>query len=440
MNSMEKPGLKRKIGVWGLSFNLMNIMIGAGIFVLPAIVAGGLGSAGFLAYIFCGILIGLVMLCFAEIGSIITADGGVYAYLDRALGDYFGFKAAILFLISAIAADAAVANAVVDILDSLLAVDFTPFTRSLFFFIIFGGLAILNIRGVKEGISLVKLVTLAKLTPLILFVFLTSGDIQLEFLKIDAMPSLHNIGQVSLILFFAFQGAEGGLSVSGEVMNPQKTIPRAIFIAIGGALILYLLIQMSSVGVLGPSLENFKENPLGEVAKVVIGPAGLTLMIIGAGVSMFGNLSSEILSMPRMLYGAAKDRVIPFRALASVHPKFATPYVAIIVYSGLDLIFASLGGFKQLAILSTSVVLLIYFGIAVSVMKLRLQNKTKVPGSFRIPGGFFVPIAALVVIIWFLSSLTLKEVLVVASIIAVLTLIYFTIILKFKKSGNGRKV
>jgi APA family basic amino acid/polyamine antiporter len=437
---MNNPLLKREIGVWGLSFNLMNIMIGAGIFVMPAIVAEGLGAASFIAYLFCGFLISLVMLCFAEIGSIITADGGVYAYIDRTLGNYFGFNAAILYLISAISADAAIANAIVDIADSLVAVEFTVLMRTISFFIIFSSLAFINIRGVKEGVTLVKIITLVKLTPLILFVFLVSPEIQLEFLKIESMPSLHEIGQVSLILFFAFQGSEGGLSVNGEVKNPQKTIPRAIFIAISGALILYLLIQVVSTGVMGPSLALNKENPLGEVANIVLGPIGLTLMIVGAAVSMLGNLSSEILSVPRLLYGAAKDRVIPIKIISAIHPRFATPYVSIIIIAGLDFLFASIGGFKQLAILSSSTVLLVYFGMAVAVIKLRVQKKPRVLGSFRIPGAYLVPIASGAVIIWFMSHLSQKEFIALVIIVAVLALIYFTIVKKINKSKSKTDV
>ena len=101
-----------------------------------------------------------------------------------------------------------------------------------------------------------------------------------------------------------------------------------ILIAVKGALVFYILIQTAAIGVLGTSRVEYRQNPLGEVAKFVLGPAGLTLMIIGAGVSMLGNLSSVILSMPRVFYGTAKDRVIPIRILSALHPKFATPYVA----------------------------------------------------------------------------------------------------------------
>ena len=111
---MEKHAahLKREIGVWGLSSNLVNTIVGSGIFVLPAIVAAGLGSASILAYLFCGFLIAMVMLCFAEVGSKVTDSGGAYAYIEKSFGKYFAFLTAILFLLSTISADAAIANAV----------------------------------------------------------------------------------------------------------------------------------------------------------------------------------------------------------------------------------------------------------------------------------------------------------------------------------------
>ena len=228
---------------------------------------------------------------------------------------------------------------------------------------------------------------------------------------------------------------ESGLSLSGEVRNPQKTIPRAIFLAISIALIVYMLIQGAALGVLGPSLASFKENPLGEVANLLIGPVGLTLMIIGAGVSMFGNLSSEILSLPRVLFGASRDRVIPTKIFSRIHPKFATPYVAIIAIAGVDFLLATFGGFKQLAIFSTATILLVYFGMAIAVIRLRKQHPVKPAKSFRIPGGYTVPILTGIVIIWFLSNLTRKEMVAMLGVIALLTLIYFI----FVKKVNANK-
>lgn len=437
----KEEELKRNIGIWGLSANLINIMIGAGIFVLPAIVAAGLGSASVLAYLFCGLLISLVMLCFAEIGSKITDTGGAYAYIEGAFGKYFGFIAAVLFLVATISADAAVANTIVDILGSINPFFKGKIIKTVFFLCLFSGLGYINVIGVKEGIRLVKLITIFKIAPLMVLIFLAWSKVDIVNLVWDFTPTVMDVGEVSLILFFAFQGAESGLSVSGEVRNPNKTIPRAILISIAGVLLIYIMIQTAAQGVLGETLAGFKENPLGEVASKIFGPIGFTLITIGAVVSMFGNLSSEILSMPRMLYRAAKDRVIPIEIASRVHKKFSTPYLSIIIYVGLCFLFASLGGFKQLAILSSSSILLIYLGVAIAVIKLRKKENKEDSElskySFRIPGGNLVPIMAVLVILFFLSNLSFNELIAIGIFIGVLSIIYYLInVVRHNREGK----
>src|SRR6478609_1584739 len=417
--------LKREIGVWGLTANIVNIMIGAGIFVLPAIVAAGLGSASIIAYLFCGLLIGLVMLCFAEVGTKITSSGGPYAYIEYAFGEYFGFLTSILFLLSSICADAAVANAIVDILGSLLPLLQHQVARVLFFLILFGGLAYINVVGVKESLFLIKTITIAKLTPLMFLIVFGLPEITTQNIVWTHFPSMNAIGEMCLVLFFAFIGAESGLSVGGEIKNSQRTIPRAIFISTIGVLIIYVLIQFISQGTLGDSLPTFRENPLGEVARIIFGPVGLTLITVGAAVSMFGNLSSELLSLPRVLYGAANSNVIPFKILASVHKKYATPFVAIIVYASIGLMFSLAGGFQQLAVIASATLLLIYFGVSLAVIKLRRDSATQVKSAtFKIPRGYTVPIAAAVAILWFLSHLKMNELTAIAVFIAALSILH----------------
>jgi len=424
--------LKREIGVLGLSANIINIVIGAGIFTLPAIVAAGLGSTSIFAYLFCGLLIALVMLCFAEIGSKINTSGGAYTYIQSSFGPYFGFLTVILFIIAAISADAAVANAVSDIIGTMVPLFKSKAIKIVFFFIIFAGLGYINVKSVKEGIGLVKIITITKLIPLLLLVIFSWGQVSIDNLAINSVPSFLEVGKVSLILFFAFQGAESGLSISGEVKNPKKTIPKAIFISISSVLILYILIQTVSQGVLGDSLSISKDNPLSIVADKVFGPIGFTIMTLGAAVSMFGNLSSEVLSMPRILFRASKDNVLPVKILSTVHPKFFTPHISIITYAFMGFLFASFGGFEQLAIISSSSMLLVYLGISLSVIKLRKTNDLN-NNEFRIPGGYTVPILSILIIIWLLSNLSQNEFMGIGLFIFGLTIIYF-----FKKSVSRK--
>jgi len=430
----KQENLKREVGVWGLSANIVNIVIGAGIFVLPAIVAAGLGSASIVAYLFCGFLITLVMLCFAEVGSKITDTGGAYTYIEKTFGKYPGFITAVLYLLASISSDAAIANAIADIISSIFPLFQGKLIRILFFILLFSGLAYINIIGLKKGLGFVKIITILKLAPLLIIVLIGFKEVNIANLYWESTPAIKEIGEMSLILFFAFQGAESGLSISGEVKNPKKTIPNAIRLSIVGILIVYILIQTISQGILGASLATFKENPLAEVANHIIGPIGFTLITIGAAVSMFGTLSSAILSVPRVLFAASIDNVIPLKGLSSIHKKYTTPYVSIIVYASLGLLFASIGGFKQLAVISSASTLLIYLGVSLATIKLR-RDKSSEPSTelFRIPGGYTVPILSSIVVIWLLSNLTNNEFKSVGLFILVLTIVYFLINPKIRK-------
>lgn len=244
-------------------------------------------------------------------------------------------------------------------------------------------------------------------------------------LSILEIPTFDKVAEVSLVLFFAFQGAESGLSISGEVIKPQSNIPKGIFVSIFVVLVLYILIQTVSQGVLGNSLATFKENPLGAVASQVFGPLGFTIMTLGAAISMLGYMSSSILSMPRVLYRSAIDNVLPIKYLTSIHPQFQTPYISIIAYAAGGFLFASIGGFKQLAIIASATVLLIYLGVSLSILKKGKPNVEKQEKGFKIPFGILIPILSSLIIVYLLSNLARTELIVIASAIVVLTIVYF---------------
>jgi amino acid transporter len=427
MNTKTDEGLRREVGAWGLGANLINTVVGAGIFVLPAIVAKGLGPSGIIAYLFCGVLITIVMLCFAEVGSKITITGGAYTYIEVAFGKYFGFLTTNLFIFgSSLLANAAVANAFADTLSYLMPVFNNTIFRALFFIAVYALLCVPNIIGVTKGVTLIRLVTLAKLIPLLTLILVGATHISMDHLAWNSTPTIHGIGETSLILFFAFQGAENSLGISGEIKDPKRTIPKAIMISILIVVLLYMAIQMVSQGVLGDSLALFGNAPLAEVAKQIMGPFGVTLMIVGACISMFGFLSGDILNMPRVLFGAARDNVIPIPALYRVHPRFATPYISVIVFAILGCSYAIAGGFTLLAKLSSASSLLIYLGVALAVIKLRF-TKFQDPECFKIPGGFTVPVLAVLIIAWFLSNLTRSEVISITVFITVLSILFLLI-------------
>jgi basic amino acid/polyamine antiporter, APA family len=397
-------------------------------------VASFLSETSILAYLFCGFLMMLIMLCFSEIGSKITSTGGAYAYIHVAFGPYAGFLANTMFWFVGILADAAIANAMADML-SIYFPFFSEITnRAIFFLLVFGTFALVNVLGVKHGDNMVKINTLIKVVPLIVLIVAGFSETSIENLKWHSLPSISKLGEASLLLFFAFAGGEASLNVSGELKNPQKVVPLGILSGMGAVVLFYILIQTVSQGVLGADLVKYKEAPLAAVANKVIGSFGSTLMISGAVFSMFAALSGSVLSYPRVIFAGANRGWMP-KIMANVHPNFATPFVAIISYAALDFVFSISGGFKQLAIIASASLLVVYFGVVAATIKLRLQEKGKTKG-FRLPFGVGIPVLAAISILWFLSNLALKEITSLAIFLAILSILYLLIVFFGKRNNN----
>lgn len=429
----KKENLKREIGIRSLTLAIVNITAGSGIFVIPAIIAEDLGAAAILGYLFCGGLIFLIGLCFAEVGSKTSISGGAYNYIETAFGPFAGFLANNIFWLGGcIVADGAIANALVDTLKYFFPVLGSEIYRAAFLFLVFGGITLLNIRSVKNGVRLIEFATLGKLIPMIGLVIVGAGFVSTENLRWTIEPTISNIGSSSLLLFFAFIGIEGPLSNGGEIKNPKRTVPLGIFFGIGSVLILYIAIQLVTQGVLGSNIAAHKDAPLAAVASIAFGQWGAIIIIAASALSMLGALGGEILSIPRILFAGARDGLMP-KPLAKVHPRFFTPYVAIAFYASLGLLLAISGGFKQLATISSAAILIIYLGVVLATIKLRKKDDVAGEKTFRVPGGVIVPLLATAGIVWLLSNLSRQELTGVAVFILLFSVAYF-IMKKLKKN------
>jgi basic amino acid/polyamine antiporter, APA family len=428
----EKEDLKREIGIRPLILAMFNNMIGTGIFVIPAIVAESLGTAAIIAYLVCGFLIFLIALCFAEVGSKVTVSGGVYAYIETAFGPYAGFISNNLYWIGAcVIADAALANAFADTLKYFFPLLSNEILRIFFFVFIFGTLAFFNIKSVRNGVRFMEIATVGKIVPLIVLVIVGFSFISGKNLHWTSSLAIGKFGAATLLLFFAFMGMEGPLSNSGEIKNAKRNVPLGLILGISGVLILYVAIQIVTQGVLGPAVSAHKGSPLTAVAGIIFGKTGAMLIIITTAVSVIGTLGGDILAIPRILYAGGRDGLLP-RRLARVHPKFLTPYVAVLTYASLGLLFAIFGGFRQLAILASASTLLIYLGVVLSTIKLRSSVGAESEKTFQVPGGIIVPVLAICVIVWLLSNLSKQEITGITIFLIVLSLIYIV-------SGQIRK-
>lgn len=425
-------GLKRVIGVPGLTLSIINGIIGAGIFALPAIVSIQMGAFGIFGYVFCSIMLAAIMLCYAEIGSSVTTSGGSYAYVEAAFGNFQGYIINWLYFFGwSVLGSAALMNVIAD----SLAVIFPSFSntliRGVFFFLLIGFIILLNVRGAKQGIGFVKIISVIKLLPLFGIIIFGFSYVKGANLHWDHAPSIKTFGDTMLILFFAFAGFETSLGTSGEFKNPKRTVPLGIFLGGITVLIIYMLLQTVVQGVLGAQMAAYKDAPLAAVAERIIGPMGATVLLITAAISCFGSVTADILATPRSLFAGAKDGMFP-KFLGKVHTKYATPHLAIITYGSLIFIFSISGGFKQLAILASAAILLIYLWVVLSTIKLRMKNTEGNEKTFRAPGGLITPFIGIAAIVWLLTSLSKWEILSTIIFIAAICIIYF-VMKYFKK-------
>ena len=433
-------GLKRVIGVRGFAATIINNTIGSGIYALPAIVSIQMGAAGILGYLFCGIMMVTIMLCYTEVGSKISSTGGSYIYVEAAFGPFAGFIVNWLFFFGwGVLGSAAAMNLIADSLAGIFPVFAGSLVRGLLYFVLLGTMALINIRGAKDGVRFVQYVTIIKLLPLIAIVVFGISHINTGNLYWAHLPSLKTSGETVLVLVWAFGGFETSFNVSGEIKDPGRTIPRGILLGAGIVFIFYMLIQIVVQGVLGAHFGQFKDAPLAAVANNVAGPIGATVLLAAAVISTFGNVGGDIMATPRLLFAGANDGFFP-KPLGKVHPKFATPYLAVLTYASLIFIVAISGGFRQLAILASATLLLIYLGVVLATIKLRYK---KIPGdenSFRMPGGLLIAFLAMAAIAWLLVSLSLKEIISTLIFLVVICGIYLLMrAFKSKKSSPQQK-
>jgi amino acid transporter len=415
--------LKRVIGPWGLGASAVNIAVGAGIFVVPAFVAAILGPAAIAAYFICGIAVALVLTCYIEIGSFVHRSGGGVAYVEEAFGPLMGFLAWVMYSVGyEVIACAALGVALIGLLAVWVPVLGHGAPRVLALFVVFGALAAVNIVGARQGLRVAVASAVAKLVPLLLAVVAGIFFVHWHELRWAGWPPAAKLGQASLILFFAFQGIEEALAPSAEIRDPARTVPRAMFGATGTVILLYVALQLVSQGVLGGELAHQTTAPLAAVAGRVIGVGGSTLVTIGVAVSIFGSLAGGMLGTPRAFFLAAEDGMLP-AVLTRVHPRFRTPHVAILTVATLMFLLAVSGGFKHLAILSSSSILCVYLAICLGALQLRYTRK-RVPGAFRAPGGPLIGILGSIVVIWLLSHSTRVEVRALSGTLAV-SIAYF---------------
>jgi APA family basic amino acid/polyamine antiporter len=381
MNQTKSPP---KIGLWTATALVVGNMIGSGVFLLPASLAA-FGAVGLLGWV--GSSVGAIALAllFSRLCRVVpNALGGPYAYTRTGLGDFAAFLVAWGYWISIWCTNAAIAVTFV----SYSTVFFPVLATNSLLSVVTGLGAVwllswVNARGVKEAGKVQVITTILKLAPLLLvsFVGLFYMDIDnFSPFNISGGSNFSAITATATLTLFAFLGLESATIPSGDIIEPEKTIPRATMI---GTLLTILVYVLGSVAVIGmiPVLELKNSNaPFADAAAIIWGDSARYWVAAGAIVSTFGALNGWILLQGQMPMAAARDSLFPEifkRENSKGSPGFGI-VVSSVLISALMMTNFTKGltdTFTFMVLMTTVTVLVPYLFSATSYAVILLQNK-----------------------------------------------------------------
>ncbi|MCK7593313.1 APC family permease [Pseudomarimonas salicorniae] len=419
-DSPTPSSLPRTLGVFGLWLLVLNGMIGAGIFGIPA--EGARLAAGWSPWLFLAtaVLIAPVMLCFAALSSATLESGGPARYVQIAFGRQAGFQAGWAMYIARMTAFAANLNLLLAALAYFIPGVAEGAGRMLALAALVTLLALLNIIGVRRAMQSLAALTAGKLLPLLALAVLGL------FALPDAgqPPPLPALGEVSfgaalLLMIYAYVGFESGLIPGGEARAPQRDMPRALLASLAVCAVLYAVLQWACIALL-PNLPE-TQRPLVALGQQLLGPFGATLILAAIVMSVGGNLLGSMFSVPRITHAFAEQRLVP-GVFGVVSGRFRTPWFSVLAYAFLCWALAASGSFVWLASLSVLTRLLIYLGCIAAMPAVARQAPAD---AWRLSGGPVVPVLAALFCIGLLTQVSLQSVLATAALLAAGTVLYW---------------
>jgi basic amino acid/polyamine antiporter, APA family len=342
------PTLKRELGFWTATAMVIGNMVGSGVFLLPAALAGialVYGSSALLAWAVTGAGAMLLAGVFSSLGRAYPRTGGPYAYARRAFGEFVGFQTAWGYWIACWVGNAAIAAAFVGYLTVLwTGLDASPLAMALVAVGAIWLLTLVNAIGVRQGGVVQAVTTVLKFVPLALI-----GVIGLFFLRLEHftpfMPEGLAMGRATLSLFegvtaaigltlWAFIGLESATVPAEEVKDPERTIPRATMMGTALTTLVYVIATVAVMGVVPLGTLEGSNAPFAAAATEMFGGTWGTWVALIGCISAFGALNGWTLITARISYAAAQDGVFP-KVFGKVHGTAHTPVWGLVIGAAL---------------------------------------------------------------------------------------------------------
>ncbi|HKP28786.1 MAG TPA: amino acid permease [Gemmatimonadales bacterium] len=390
--------LQRTISRNDVALLVVGSVIGSGIFLVPGGVltqSGGSVGLAMVAWLFGGFLSLLGALTYAELGAMQPHAGGLYLYIRDAFGPVLAFLYGwVIFFCICAGTIATLAVASSKYLQAFIPMG-EP-VRKIVSVLLVAIIAVINIRGTRISVRALNVATALKVGALAFIIvslpLLGSGWKQVGSLwPADINGAvLSGVGLAMISVLWAYEGWSYVTFSAGEVKDPQKNLPSGLIIGTVALIVIYVLANVAYIAALGPDGVAKSSTVAADSMNLVFGPTAATLIAIPIIISMMSAAHSVLLTMPRVYFAMARDRVF-FEKLGEVHPRFGTPAFAVAAGAAVAAIYSLVGTFQQLLGYVVFVAWIFYAIAAACVIRFR-KTRADWPRPFKVPGYPITPI------------------------------------------------
>jgi APA family basic amino acid/polyamine antiporter len=360
--------LKREIGLFGATALGIGAIIGSGIFIVTGIVAGIAGSAMIISVLIAGVIALFSALSVAELSAYLPEEGGTYAYAQKLISPFAGFIAGWIWIFSNIFVGAAVSLGFAHYFVTLVPAVPLKIIAVIICFIFI----VINYLGLKESTLLNNVLVTVKVLILLFFVAFGLGFFSFEHFTPLAPSGMTGILSGAALIFFAYTGFARVTIMAEEVKEPEKTIPRSIYLALGISTVIYILVCLVAVGIAGTPALAQSGSPLADAIRVTGSPEAVLLISLGAMIATASVLLTTIMGISRIVFAMARNNDLP-QFLSRISPRFSTPHYAIWI-TGLFMVAAVLFADLILVVAVSTFAMLIFYFIA-NIAALRLPRE-----------------------------------------------------------------
>jgi APA family basic amino acid/polyamine antiporter len=393
-------GLKRTLNLAEVVFFASGVILGAGIYTVIGKAAGVAGNMLWLSFSITAFTALLSLFSYAELVSMFPKSGGEYSFVKEGVGLKWAYVVGTMVALSGIVSSATISIGFSGYLSELIEAP-KQLTALGIILLILG----INILGIRHS-SVVNIIFTILETCGLLFVIYSASASLGDINYFEAPPdNIHGLLTGAAICFFAFTGFEDAVKLAEETKQPEKNIPKGLFISSLIITCIYLCVSLVVVSMIPFEELSQSESPLSDVVEKRFGHTGATIIALVALFSTSNSLLSNMLGSSRVLYNIGKEKTV-FSFFGKLLPKRKTPVYALIAAAVIASLFSLIGNIEQVALITNFFVFVTFIIVNLTVIYLRIK-KPAVKRPFHVPGNIRnIPIISVIAVLTLLVMIS----------------------------------